>query len=77
MWHSGLIIWLVSVVLLVRSPAQCKGLRIWHCHSWGIVAAAAQVRSLAQECPHATSVAKKEKNSKTFLARITALFYQV
>ena len=36
MWHSGLIIWLVSVVLLVRSPGQCKGLRIWHCHSWGI-----------------------------------------
>ena len=28
--------WVVSVVLLVQSPAQLSALSIWHCHSCGV-----------------------------------------
>ena len=29
-------IWLVSMEVLVLSPAHCSGVRIWHCCSWGL-----------------------------------------
>ena len=35
MWHSGLMIWLVSVETQVRSLAQVSGLRIRRFHSCG------------------------------------------
>ena len=36
LWHSGLMIWLVSVEAPVQSPALHSGLRIWCCCSCGI-----------------------------------------
>ena len=36
LWHSGLMIWLVSVAVWVRSLAQNSGLRIWHFLSCGV-----------------------------------------
>ena len=36
LWHSRLMIWLVSVAVLFKSPVQCCGLRIWHCHSCSV-----------------------------------------
>ena len=35
LWHSGLMIQLVSKEVLVQSPALSSGLRIWHCCSCG------------------------------------------
>ena len=37
LWCSGLIIWLVSVEVPVQSSTWCRGLRIQHCCSCGIV----------------------------------------
>ena len=36
LWHSGLMIWLVSVALLVLAPARYNRLRIQCCHSSGV-----------------------------------------
>ena len=37
MWHRGLMIQLVSVALLVPSPARLSGLRNWCCHSLDLI----------------------------------------
>ena len=36
LWHSGLMIWLVSVEVRVQSLAWHSRLRIQHCHSCGV-----------------------------------------
>ena len=63
-WHSGLMIQLVSVKVLVRSPAWLSGLRIQHCCSCGVGCSCPWIRSLACELPNAVGSSEKEKRKK-------------
>ena len=36
LWLSGLMIWLVFVVLLIQFPGWCSGLRTMHCQSYNM-----------------------------------------
>ena len=51
-WHSGLMIWLIPVEVLVQSAAQHSGLRILCCHSCGV------------GCSYAKGETIKEKKKK-------------
>ena len=35
-WVNPTIVSWVTAEAKIRSPNQCSGLRIWHCHSWGV-----------------------------------------
>ena len=54
LWHSGLVIQLVSVELLVQNLAWSSGLRIWYVGTVAWVTAVAWILSLVREqlpCP--------------------------
>ena len=54
---------LISVTLLVRSPAPHSGLRIWHCTAVPQVIDATWIRSLARELPYAMGVPTPKKTN--------------
>ena len=59
-WHSGLMIQLVSVAVLVPFPAWHSVLRIWHCHSCG-TGHGCSLKSIPDlELPYASSAAEKK-----------------
>ena len=53
----------VARVAQLQSPAWCSGLRIWPCHSCGIVTGAAQIQSLPQKLPCVMGEAIRKKKS--------------